>query len=85
MDNVRGSNERDIKFFETILELTAYPERWILIKELESIIYHTQSNALEAPSWEKVNEDKGFAKGLAYIVNLRDTVKRQKEIYDAAV
>lgn len=79
------AKEHDIVFFDTILQLTAYPEWGMLVKELESIIYHTQSNALEAASWEKVQEDKGFAKGLAYIVNLRDTAKRQKEIYSADV
>ncbi len=76
----------DDKFFEDMITLTGYPEWDVLVKDLENVIYHTQSNALEATSWEAVCESRGFAKGLAYLVNLRDTIKKtQQEITNAEV
>jgi len=76
----------DDKFIEDMLQLTSYPEWKILVKDLESQVYHTQANSLEAKSWDKVCEARGFAQGLAYIVNLRDTILRAKEaLSDAAL
>jgi len=66
----------DEKFFEDMISLTGYREWSELVKDLESQIYHTQANSLEAKSWDEVNEARGFARGLAYIVNLRDTIKQ---------
>lgn len=75
----------DEKFFEDMIALTGYPEWSELVKDLESQIYHTQANSLEAKTWEEVNEARGFARGLAYIVNLRDTIKQaQKVVHDNA-
>jgi hypothetical protein len=41
-----------------------------------------QANALEASSWEQVQQDKGFAKGLAYMINLREDTKLEKKSAD---
>lgn len=76
-------NRQDQQYFEDITTLTGYPEWAVLVKELEHMIYHTQANAIERTSWEKVNEDRGFAKGLAYIVNLREDNKKALDIVKA--
>ena len=76
------------KYYEQIIQLTAYPEWGELVKELEKMIYNIQANSLEAPSWDVVCESRGFAKGLAYLVNLREDTKKQMQIEvdnDAAV
>lgn len=68
----------DDKYFEDIMILTGTPEFKVLTKELERMVYQLQANAFEAPSWTKLQEDKGFAKGLAYIINLRENSKTEK-------
>jgi hypothetical protein len=60
------------KYYEKIIQLTAYPEWKDLVVELEKEIYQLQSNALdEATDFPDLCERRGFAKGLAYLVNLR--------------
>ena len=68
------------KYNEAMITLTSYPEWSDLVKELENIIYQVQANSLEATSWDALCENKGFARGLAYITNLRETIKQQAKI-----
>ncbi len=75
----------DTKFAEDMITLTAYPEWHELVKDLKNTIYHVQSNALEAKSWDKLCEERGFARGLAYMVNLREDMKKYKDLADAEV
>lgn len=73
------------QYFEDIMVLTGTPEFKELVKELERMVYNIQANALEAPSWDKVQEDKGFASGLNYIIRLRENSKTEKKQADADV
>jgi uridine phosphorylase len=68
------------KYYEQMIQLTAYPEWGELVEELKRMIYNVQANALEAKSWEEVCENKGFAAGLAFLVNLREDTKKQQAI-----
>jgi uncharacterized protein YbcC (UPF0753/DUF2309 family) len=72
----------DDKYFEEIMTLTGTPEFATLVEELERMVYNLQANAFDATSWEQVQEDKGFAKGLAYIINLRENTKLEKKHAD---
>ena len=76
------------KYYESMIQLTAYPEWGELVDELKKMIYNIQANALEAKSWDEVCENRGFAKALAYLVNLREDTKKQQQLEvenDAAV
>jgi len=75
----------DQEFFEKMITLTGYPEWSELVKDLESLIYHMQADAFEAKSWDDLNEAKGLAKGLAYIVNYRETVKTAMQVGDGSL
>jgi hypothetical protein len=72
----------DDPYYEAMMTLTGLPEWELLVEELEKMVYEIQANALEASSWEKVQEDKGFAKGLAYMINLRQQTKLEKKSAD---
>jgi hypothetical protein len=51
------------------------------VKEgLQNDIYQIQAGSLDASSWDKVCENRGFAKGLQYIINLRENTLRAEEI-----
>ena len=67
-------NQIDQDALETaILDRLSGPN-WDLIKKgLAHEIYSSQAGALDASSWEKVNELRGFAKGIYYVMNLRET------------
>jgi len=66
-------NAKDQAYFESISTLTSYPEWAILVEELKREIYQTQSNILQsANDWDTFNVAKGWAGGLAYIINLRE-------------
>ncbi|MHC4335370.1 MAG: hypothetical protein ACYSUV_16710 [Planctomycetota bacterium] len=60
-------------FNRAVLHCTGGPEWDIVKKGLANDIYQTQARALDASSWDEVNEMKGFAKGLAFILNLRES------------
>lgn len=72
----------DDPYFEGIMTLTGTPEWEMLVEELEKMVYEIQANALEAGSWEQVQQDKGFAKGLAYMIHLRENTKLEKKNAD---
>ena len=60
-------------FNEAVLHCTGGPEWEIVKRGLANDIYQAQAQALEATSWDHVCELKGFAKGLAFIINLRES------------
>jgi uncharacterized protein YbcC (UPF0753/DUF2309 family) len=60
-------------FNNAVLTCTGHPE-WELVKKgLANDIYQAQSRALDAKDWDEVCELKGFAKGLAFIISLRES------------
>ena len=60
-------------FNDAILMCTGHPEWEIVKKGLANDIYQAQAQALDAEDWDKVNELRGFAKGLAFIINIRES------------
>ena len=67
------------EFNEAVLNITGNPD-WALIKKgLENDVYHAQAQAFNAPDWGGVRELKGFAQGLTYVMNLRETVIQSME------
>lgn len=74
----------DKEYFEKMITLTAYPEWATFVEELKKEIYHSQANCLEnASTWEEVCKEKGWVKGLAYVINLRENTTQAMEIDDA--
>lgn len=57
---------------DAILLVTGMPEWHTLQVGLFNEIQAVQSNAFMLSSWDKVNEERGFCKGLMYVVTLRD-------------
>lgn len=71
---------------EKMITLTAYPEWEELVNDLKKMIYTEQADGFElAKDFPNLCERRGFAKGLAYIVNLRDTVKKIDEVEHADI
>jgi len=64
---------------DAVLTITGHPDWSIIVKGLENDIYHTQASMADASSWDQVNELRGFMKGLAFVINLRNTIKAVKE------
>lgn len=62
---------------EAILDVTGGTSWDIVKKGLEADIYNIQAQVLDtATSWEQVCEMRGFAKGLAFIMNIRENTKQ---------
>lgn len=57
---------------ERLAFLTALDEWNELAEDLKRQVYHLQASALESGTWEQVCEARGFAKGLAYVISLKD-------------
>lgn len=72
-------------FDDAVLTITGRPEWALIQKGLSNDIYSAQASALDANTWEDVCRLRGFAQGLAFVINLRDTVVRAKEQVDADV
>jgi len=76
------------KYYEAMITLTSYPEWSEWCEEIAKEIYQIQANALESKDYGDLCERKGFAKGLAYVINLREDTIRAQEIEagnDAAI
>ena len=68
------------KYYEDMITLTGYPEFHALAGELKKEIYQTQANCLQSSkSWDEVCFAKGWAAGLAYIINLRESTLMAKK------
>lgn len=61
-------------FNEALLDVTGGPQWDVVKKGLANDIYAAQAQALDAKSWEEVCELRGFAKGLAFVMNLRENL-----------
>lgn len=73
------------QFDEALLTVTGGADWAIVAKGLSNDIYQIQAGAFDAKSWEAVCEARGFAQGLAYVINLRENVIKAKEVGDANV
>lgn len=60
------------EYYQHILDTTETPGWKLIVEDAEKNIYNMQAEALEAPSFDKVNELRGEARQLAYVVNLQD-------------
>ena len=68
------------QFNDAVLDVTGGPN-WDIIKQgLSNDIYQVQASTLDANSWEAVCEAKGFAQGLAYLINLRENTIRAMDV-----
>lgn len=64
---------------DAVLALTGLPEWNILQQALNHEIYQCQASSLDVNTWEEVCALRGYAKGLAFVINLRDMVTKSKE------
>jgi len=65
-----------------ILLVTGSPEWKVIQRGLFNEIQASQASSLFLPTWERVNEEKGFVRGLMYCVTLREQMiaaKKQAE------
>lgn len=63
------------KLDEALLYLTGLDEWNTLCLSLKNEIYAAQARSLDVGSWEEVNQLRGYAQALAFIINLRDNTK----------
>jgi hypothetical protein len=67
---------------DAILLVTDTPEWHTIQQGLFNEIQASQVNAFTLTTWDKFNEEKGFIRGLAYVITLRQqllTAKQQAE------
>jgi hypothetical protein len=64
---------------DAILMITDRPEWHTIQQGLYNEIQATQINSLALPSWDQINEAKGFVKGLAYVITLRQQLLTAKQ------
>ncbi len=64
-------------FNQAVLAVTSGPDWDVVVKGLANDIYHIQASSLDAKSWDEVCEARGFARGLSYMINLREAVVAQ--------
>lgn len=69
-------NVSQAEFNQAVLAVTSGTD-WDIVKQgLSNDVYQVQSGALDAKTWELVCEARGFAQGLAYMINIREnTIK----------
>ena len=77
--------DEDQKYFDAMMTLTGTPEWDMMVEDIEKLIYEVQANSLEVPSWDQLCEGRGFAKGLQYIIGIRDRLVTTKDIDNAPV
>jgi hypothetical protein len=71
---------------DAILTVTGGPDWAVVAQGLANEIYEAQARVFDVQSWDDVNRLRGFAQGLAYVLNLRDATilaKQQREQSDA--
>lgn len=73
----------DEELDEAVLSVTGNPNWNIVVKGLQNDIYGLQASALDAPDWDTVCRLRGQAEGLAFVINLRDTVIRSREVKES--
>lgn len=79
-------NRIDVEDYEeAILEITGHPKWGHIVRGLLSEIEFSQQNVFLKNSWDEVLEEKGFCKGLAYVMTLREQVVKKREEADADV
>jgi len=76
LNKEKGMDVTPEQFTTALLNVTSGPD-WDIVKAgLSNDIYQAQAGALDVPTWDKVCELRGFAQGLAYIINIREnTIK----------
>ncbi len=78
-------NREEQKNHDDIMTLTGTSEWKVVIAEAEKLVYQIQSDALEAADWDMVCENRGFCRGLAFFINLRENTKKMVEIDNAPI
>lgn len=65
------------QIIEAVLDVTA-DKSWPQVQQLLwNEIKLAQSNALFLDSWDKVNEEKGFCRGLMYVISMREQLENR--------
>jgi len=67
------------EFEDAILLLTGSPNWGIIQKLLFNEIQTSHNNAFFLPTWEHVQEEKGFCRGLMYVITLREQLMAAKK------
>lgn len=69
--------EEDIKYYESLIDLTADPKWQALTEELKKEIWQIQGNILEsATNEQQLYFAKGYTAALSTMVNLRENAKQ---------
>lgn len=72
---------------DAILDITGRAEWAVIQSALNNEIYQCQASSLDVKTWEEVCALRGYAKALAFVIQLREMVVKSKEqeAKDAAV
>jgi hypothetical protein len=75
------------KLDDAILSITGHPDWAIIQTALTNEIYQCQATSLDVKTWEEVCALRGYARGLAFVINLRDMtiMAKEQEAQDAAL
>lgn len=83
------SQVSDERIIEAILSVTSGPDWDVFKHALAQEIFALQGTSLDAESWDEIKEARGFARGLAFVINIRETtlalLEMQKEANDGSV
>jgi len=72
------SNVTPEQLEDAILLVTGSPEWQTITVGLFNEIKAAQANVFNLPTWDDVNEEKGFIRGLLYVITLRDQLVAAK-------
>jgi hypothetical protein len=73
------------QFDEIVLEEMGRPNWNVIRTFLAQQALIARDSCADAPTWEEVCRRRGYADGLAFVVNMRDNLIAIKEQEDAAV
>ena len=60
------------EYENAVLLVTGSPEWEVIQQGLYNEMQASQANALFLPAWDRVQEEKGFVRGLMYCITLRE-------------
>lgn len=73
------------KLDEAILDVTGDPNWDIMAAFLAREALVARDSCADVDSWEEVNKRRGFADGIAYVLNLREMTVKAMEQSDADI
>lgn len=74
--------QEQAQYYDALDEMFSTRGWKLFVEEATALIYQKQADALEQPSWDKVNELRGQALQLAEVVNFEETSRMQRALLE---